>query len=153
MTIPTQNFGEITINPADIINFDEGLPGFNTNTRFIILFQESDDGDQPNPVSFLQSVDSADLCFVLVDMVSFNPEYAPMVLPFAEKENFDITGATAIYNIATVYEDMAQTTVNLKGPVLVDFDRKKGKQIICAGDEFPLRAKLFAQVEESAGDA
>ncbi|MCL2236105.1 MAG: flagellar assembly protein FliW [Defluviitaleaceae bacterium] len=146
MTISTSNFGEIEINPADIINFEEGLPGFAKATRFVVLFQEPE-GETPNPISFLQSVDDAELVFVLANMDDFYPDYAPMVHPFVEKDGFDVN-STAIYNIATVFEDMTQTTVNLKGPVLIDYDKKRGKQIVCQGDEFPIRAILFGATEE-----
>ncbi|MCL2620686.1 MAG: flagellar assembly protein FliW [Defluviitaleaceae bacterium] len=150
MTIATKNFGEIEINPADAINFEEGLPGFHENNQFVVLFQEPEEGE-PNPISFLQSVDNDELCFVLVDMSNFYPEYAPSIHPFIEKEEFDVA-TTAIYNIATVFEDMSDTTVNLKAPVLINYDNKQGKQIICQGDEFPIRVKLFQPNEVGEGD-
>lgn len=149
MTINTKNFGEIQINTEDTINFAEGLPGFHEDKRFLVLFQEPE-GDAPNPISFLQSIDNGELCFVLVDMSNFYPEYISSVHPTVQGEGFDET--TIIYNIATVFEDMADTTVNLKAPVLIDYEKKQGKQIILQGDEFPIRVKLFQLTEESGRD-
>ncbi|MCL2575964.1 MAG: flagellar assembly protein FliW [Defluviitaleaceae bacterium] len=144
MKLTTQGFGEIEINTEDIISFGDGLPGFADDKRFVILLQEDDGGI--SPIRFLQSVDNGDLSFVLVDMTAFLPEYRPLVLVELAKEqgdNFDPDN-TMIYNIATIYEELMDSTVNLKAPIVVNLEQKIGRQFLC-GDDFPIRARLFDQ--------
>jgi len=144
MKLTTQNFGEIEINQEDIINFNDGLPGFVNAKGFVIMLQEDDNQDQ-SPICFLQSTDDGELCFVLVDMTVFLPEYVPLVLlelAKEDRENFDPDN-TMVYNIATIYDELTESTVNLKAPIVVNLAQKSGRQFLCAGDDFPIRAKLF----------
>ena len=146
MNISTQNFGEIEINTDDIINFAEGLPGFPAARDFVILQQEDEEGNS-GFISFLQNVKDGDLCFVMVDMASFIPEYRPLVLVELAKEaqegdsTFD-PDSTIIYNIATIYDELTDSTVNLKAPIVINVVQKTGHQFLC-GEDFPIRARLF----------
>ncbi|MCL2752928.1 MAG: flagellar assembly protein FliW [Defluviitaleaceae bacterium] len=151
MKITTQNFGEIEINQEDVINFNDGLPGFENARRFVVMEQEGEQGEK-SPICFLQSLDDGELCFVLVDMTLFAPEYRPLVLVELAKEqptSFDPDN-TMVCNIATIYEDLAESTVNLKAPIIINIDQKIGWQFLC-NDDFPIRAKLFAQTENKNG--
>ena len=145
MKLVTRNFGEIEIFEEDIINFDEGLPGFPDDKRFVLLSEDD------SPISFLQSVDGGDVSFVLVDMLAFMPDYNPRVdesfiedLGTFEPENF------LIYNIATVFENLTDSTVNLKAPLIINAIEKKGKQVVCDNEEYSVKALLFAPVGVAA---
>ncbi|MDR2166826.1 MAG: flagellar assembly protein FliW [Clostridiales bacterium] len=159
MKITTRNFGEIEINSEDIINFNEGLPGFPECKDFVVLFQEDEEiaqeGTPFNTICFLQSIDDGELSFVLVDMTAFLPEYRPLALVEYARENvgeFD-PDALVVYNILTVYDELSDSTANLKAPIIIDFVQKKGRQIICQGDEYPIRAKIFeARDDDKAGE-
>jgi len=142
MKLETRNFGEIEILEEDVIDFIEGLPGFPEDKRFVILSE--DDG----PISFLQSVDGGDVSFVVVDMLAFKPDYNPIVdenhiqdLGKYHPEKF------MIYNIATIFDNLADSTVNLKAPIVVNAVDKKAKQIVCGNEEYSVKASLFGQVD------
>jgi len=149
MKITTQSFGEIEVSSEDIIRFNEGLPGFVDNKRFVILFPDQAETEELSALCFLQSVDDEDLSLVLVDMTAFLPEYRPFALVEYARENDGplVPEDLAVYNIVTVRDILADSTVNLKAPVVVNFEKKSGKQVICQGDEYPIRAKLFNQPE------
>ena len=139
MKLETRNFGEINIDEKDIIAFEEGLPGFPDYKRFVLL------SEPENSIAFLQSADDGALSFVLVDMVSVTMDYNPHVDASAienlgeyDPENF------LIYNIATIYDDINNSTVNLKAPVVINAASKKGKQVVCE-EEYPIKALLFAK--------
>jgi len=143
MKIVTQNFGEIEISNDDIINFNEGLPGFPDARGFVIMLQEDED-ENPSPICFLQSADDEELCFVLTDMTAFLPEYLPLVLVELAKEqlgDFDPDN-TIVYNITTINSELTDSTVNLKAPIVISLKKKTGRQFLCSED-FPIRAKLF----------
>ena len=151
MKISTKNFGEITINPEDIINFEQGLPGFPGAKQFVVLFSGNEENeDEPDLLFYMQSINhTPDLSFVLVDMTLLLPEYRPEMLAQLEKDTDGGIDADtiAVYNIVTVYDDMSKSTVNLKAPVIIDITKKSGKQIICTSDEYPIRTLLFESNE------
>ena len=139
MKLETRNFGEIEISEDDIIDFHDGLPGFPDDKRFVLL-SESD-----SPISFLQSVDGGDVSFVLVDMLVFMPDYNPRVdESFIEDLGTFDPANFLIYNIATVFENLNESTVNLKAPLIVNAVEKKGKQVVCENEEYSVKALLFA---------
>jgi len=140
MKLETRNFGEIEIMIEDVINFKEGLPGFPDNKQFVILTQDE------SPVSFLQCVDDGDVSFVVVDMLAFMPDYNPSVdanhianLGTYDPANF------LIFNIATIFDNLSESTVNLKAPIVVNITDKLGKQVVCENDEYSVKAPLFAE--------
>ena len=148
MKLGTRNFGEIEILEEDIIDFHEGLPGFPEDKRFVLL------SDDDSPVSFLQSVDGGDVSFVVVDMLAFMPDYNPRVdenfiqdLGTFDPENF------LIFNIATIFDNLKDSTVNLKAPIVVNAVDRKGKQVICENEEYSVKDALFGHVDTNTGAA
>ncbi|MCL2168678.1 MAG: flagellar assembly protein FliW [Defluviitaleaceae bacterium] len=160
MTLNTQLFGTIEINPDDIISFHEGLPGFPLCTRFAVLFQEAheeagESGEVFNTICFLQSVEDAELSFVLIDTTSLFPEYRPLALLEYAKDaqsGFDHKNF-AVYNILTIHDDMANSTANLKAPIVLDLIDKLGRQVIFKDDEsYPIRARIFDAPPKKDGE-
>ena len=70
MKIATARFGEIEVIPEEIIEFAEGLLGFEDAHRFVILNHQ--DG---SPFRWLQCVDNGDLAFVIIEPLNFMFEY------------------------------------------------------------------------------
>jgi len=145
MKLETRNFGEIEILEEDIIDFNDGLPGFPEDKRFVILSEED------SPVSFMQSVDGGDVSFVVVDMLAFMPEYNPRVDGnyIQDLGTYDPT-SFYIYNIATIFENLKDSTVNLKAPIVVNAVGKKGKQVVCENEEYSVKASLFGYIDAAS---
>jgi len=142
MKLQTRSFGEIEIAETDILAFDEGLPGFPDDKRFVLLTEED------SPISFLQSVCDGETSFVVVDMAEMSASYDPHVdesliesLGEYTPENF------IVYNICTIHEDLKKTTVNLKAPIIINAVDKKGKQVVCHNEEYSVKQLLFAPSE------
>lgn len=145
MKLETRNFGEIEVLKEDIIDFCDGLPGFPQDRQFVILSEDD------SPVSFLQSVDGGDVSFVVVDMLAFMPDYNPRVdenfiqdLGTYNPENF------LIFNIATIFDNLKDSTVNLKAPVIINAVEKKGKQVVCDNEDYSVKASLFGHVDTAS---
>jgi len=145
MKLETRNFGQIEVLEEDIIDFSEGLPGFPEDRQFVLLSEDD------SPVSFLQSVDGGDISFVVVDMLAFMPGYNPRVdenfiqdLGAYDPSNF------LIYNIATIFDNLRDSTVNLKAPIVVNAVGKKGKQVVCENEEYSVKALLFGHGDADA---
>ncbi len=143
MTLVTRHFGEISIDESRLLNFNSGLPGFEHLKRFALL-SEKDEGTG-SPFYWLQSTEDPSVAFVMMDVIKMYPEYNPLVdkdriegeLGSYNPDNF------FIYNIANIPENVSDTTVNLKAPIVINDDSKKAMQIICDNDDYSVRHYLF----------
>jgi len=133
MKLNTRHFGEIEVEETKIIDFEEGLPGFPDDKRFILLENEE-------PFCWLQSADDGGNAFILVDAFAVLPDYSPQV----EREEFASLGEYRpdeylIYNIVVLPEDINEMTVNLLAPILINSVTKKGRQVIAKNDDYGVR--------------
>ena len=62
MLVQTSRFGEIEVKDDQIISFPSGLIGFSEGHRFVIREDEA-----AAPFRWLQSIDSEDLAFVMIE--------------------------------------------------------------------------------------
>jgi len=126
MIIKTKYHGEIRIDEGQIISFENGLPGFNDETQFVVLPLSED-----SPFLALQSVKQEHIAFIVASPFIFFKGY-----------EFDIDQATLellhiehiedveVMAILTLEEPFENTTANLKAPIIVNKKEMKAKQII-----------------------
>ncbi|MBW8582743.1 MULTISPECIES: flagellar assembly protein FliW [Bacillus] len=126
MIIKTKYHGEIRIDEGQIISFENGLPGFNDETQFVVLPLSED-----SPFLALQSVKQEHIAFIVASPFIFFKGY-----------EFDIDHATLellhiedieeveVMAILTLEEPFENTTANLKAPIIVNKKEMKAKQII-----------------------
>ncbi|MCY7443632.1 MULTISPECIES: flagellar assembly protein FliW [Bacillus amyloliquefaciens group] len=126
MIIKTKYHGEIRIDEGQIISFENGLPGFNDETQFVVLPLSED-----SPFLALQSVKQEYIAFIVASPFIFFKGY-----------EFDIDHATLellhiediedveVMAILTLEEPFENTTANLKAPIIVNKKEMKAKQII-----------------------
>jgi flagellar assembly factor FliW len=68
--VQTSNFGSISYHPDAAIEFPRGLPGFDDRRRFVALqFPDT------VPLTFLQSLECPDLCFITMPVLAVDPQY------------------------------------------------------------------------------
>ncbi|XBP66783.1 flagellar assembly protein FliW [Bacillus velezensis] len=126
MIIKTKYHGEIRIDEGQIISFENGLPGFNDETQFVVLPLSED-----SPFLAPQSVKQEHIAFIVASPFIFFKGY-----------EFDIDQATLellhiediedveVMAILTLEEPFENTTANLKAPIIVNKKEMKAKQII-----------------------
>ncbi|GHV42216.1 flagellar assembly factor FliW [Clostridia bacterium] len=141
MIIKTRHHGEAEISDDLIIDFANGLPGFDEDKRFVVINDE-----ELGMFKLLQSIDDSEVCFFIIDGPVVFPEYNPLVeieemTELGEYEPNDFS----IYNIVKIPADMKASTANLKAPIVINNNAKKGKQIVCTNEEYTLRHPLFAE--------
>lgn len=135
--------GEIEIGNDQVIAFPEGLPAFETERRFVIIPFAKD-----APFFYLQSVDTAQLCFILADMFTFFPGYEfeidqreIKILQIEENAAVSLN----IFAILAIPERFADTTANLLAPLIVNFERCVGMQAIPQASKYHTKHRLFAE--------
>ena len=146
MKIKTKFFGEIDINDDKVINFENGLPGFENLKKFSFMTDE----DENSPFCWLQSIEDIDIVFTLFNVFKFLPDYNPSV----EIESLDKLGNTEeenlmIYCIAHIPNDIKNMTINLKAPVVINIDNNKANQFICNNEEYPIKYYIYKELLEN----
>lgn len=138
MNIKTRDFGEEEISEEVIIDFPNGVYAFEENKRFVLL---SPCGEDKYPM-WLQSVDNPNLCFIVFDPREFVPDYS-VELDKETKELLKADGAELdLLCMAVVPDEYINTTLNLKSPIVINSEAKKGVQVIAA-ENYPLKFPAF----------
>ncbi|WP_432662667.1 flagellar assembly protein FliW [Wukongibacter baidiensis] len=144
MKLNTKHFGEIEINEENIISFPEGIPAFENVKKYVII-------QNPNPelpFNWLQGVDEPNLTFVIVNPFLFKADYE-FDIPQPTMDFLSIEKQEDIFIccIVSVPENIADTTMNLEAPIIINNKSNKGKQIVLDNGQYDIRYKIFKKLE------
>ena len=70
VVIQTKPFGEIEVDDKQIIDFPDGIFGFDYIKKFVIL-----DSDENSPFKWMQAFTEPDLAFIIIQPDYFTPDY------------------------------------------------------------------------------
>lgn len=146
MKVETKYLGEIDIQETDILLFENGLPGFFEMTKFVVLPIEQD-----SPFLLLQSLENVEIGFILAYPFAFKNDYA---FDISEEDKTDLQiekeEQAITYSIITMNETIQTSTLNLLAPIIINTDKKRGKQIVLQdSNKYPLRHPI-GELEGSA---
>ena len=144
MKINSSKLGvEIEYKEDDLITFISPIPGFPDLNDFLLL---SDSNYEP--YLLLQSVEDPNICFILVDTLSFFPTYDPNIsrrdlkmLAVNDKKEIKLLSIVVIRTGESI------PTTNLRAPLIVNFDKKLAKQVILEDDTYEIKTPLFSKGE------
>jgi len=144
MRIPTKNLGELDIDERQVIQFPDGIIGFRKFTRYALL-------DAPQkPYFLLQSMELAELCFVLLDPYLFRPDYS---LDVADEAMATIgvqrPDDALVLALVTVPPDGGPITANLTGPIVIGKPTRMGTQVVLADPRWKTRHDVMAELAAS----
>lgn len=152
MLLKTKHFGEMQIKDTSIIDFGNGIPGFENVKRYTII----DNEEEGSPFKWLQGVDNTDLAFVIVDPFAIKKNYE-VKLDDETLKSLDIKQAdtVAVYSIVVVPEDINKMTMNLQAPLIVNTANNKAKQLILDTDRYGVRHYILEELQgrEEPADA
>ena len=140
--IQTNRFGTFEILEDRIIHFPEGLLGFPEQKDYAIL-----DHQPGSPFFWLQSLDAPDLAFVMANPFQVKGDYLADLRP-EEKEPFqgDKENGRIVFALVTVPQGRAEdATINLLGPLVIDLESRRGKQMIFASYGYSHRHPFFGE--------
>ena len=148
MKIGTQRFGMLEYEEEKVITFPEGILGFPDAKKFIILHDEIG-----HPFQWMQSVDSPETVFVVINPREVLPSYTPR---FSVRELKPIRGiiyeSMEAWVLVTMAPDIVEVTVNLLGPLLVNPLKRLGMQYVLTDSHYSSRHQLFAPNTEEVSD-
>lgn len=143
MQLETSRFGTIEVDPNEIFTFTQPILGFQEYRRFVLI-----PGPEGGELKWLQSTESRDLAFIMMNPCSVVPEYEVEVSP---AELAELAANTLedleLYTLVTVPADKSQIRTNLKAPILLNPKRRLGKQKILERSDYPIKF-LLAQAKE-----
>lgn len=135
-------WGEVEVQEKDIYQFPKGLPGFEEETEFALIPWED------TPFSYLQSVREKDLSFLLVSPFTFVTEYS-FELSEVDKEELEIAEQVSVYSLVTIHSQTNKSTMNLLAPVVLNPEKRLGKQVILHQSIYETRHLIWSEDEEA----
>lgn len=125
-----------------VIELAHPMPGFPDDGRFALVRLDED-----GVLLGFRSLDSEDLQFVVVPPAPFYPDYAPEIGDDVVSE-LGIEPAAAedvlVLLVVRAGATLADTTVNLRAPLVVNPATRKASQVILDDADLPLAAPLVA---------
>jgi flagellar assembly factor FliW len=145
MNIQTKYHGEIDVKEDDILNFEQGIPGFADEKKFLLLPLPENDW-----FHILQSVSTPQLGFVVTDPFLFTKEYDFEL----DQGTVELLGFTAdkdvkVLSILTMKETLNASTANLQAPIVINLANHKAKQVILNDTNYKTKHLIFAQPEQA----
>ena len=141
MKIQTTRFGELNVPAECIIRFVSSLAGFPRHKRFALFPYEEN-----SPFYILQSVSTANLTFLMVDPYRFFNGYVfELEDDLATELGLSADNPPAVYTLTTLHDKLEDATVNLLGPVLVNWANKTAVQVTLQNSSFEVRQPLFPE--------
>lgn len=154
MVVKTKFFGEVELDDEKILDFPNGIIGFEDFKKYAILFDEED--KRETRISWLQSLEEPALAIPVVDPLAIITEYAPMVEDELLKTLGDPADEDLLFLLAlTVPSDMTKVTANMKAPFIINAENKKGVQLIVDNADYPVKFNVYEAVQkmkEKAGE-
>ncbi|MFC2337336.1 MAG: flagellar assembly protein FliW [Negativicutes bacterium] len=138
--IKTARFGELEIQEDRIFHFADGLPAFEDEREFVILPFDDD-----SPYSFLQSVATPELAFLMTVPFVFFPDYE-FVLEDDVMDALAIKGSEdmQIYTLVTIPGgNIKEMTANLMAPVVINKKTREAKQVVLDKSQYTTKHRLF----------
>lgn len=139
MLTQTKYFGEVQYNTDDILQFKDGLFGFELEHHFLLLPFAGSDAS----LLCLQSLTTPALAFVLMNPFSLKADYAP-ILPQDELQALGVVHSEELcyYVLCVVRNPVSSSTVNLKCPVVINDESRESMQVILEMPEYEMRHPL-----------
>ena len=144
MKINTTRFGILEVDKSDIIQFNEGLLGFENLKRFFIV----DPGDQ-TLILWLQSVEDEKMAVPMLEPRIFKPDYVVKLVP-SELNSLGLESLNnaSIYTIITIPQQISEMSANLKAPIVINNATKVARQIVLQDSKLEVRHNMYLALKQ-----
>lgn len=137
MLIQTSRFGELEVAQDRTIRFGEGILGFPKQKEYALIQTSSESG-----FYWLQSVDTPDLAFVVCDPRLFVPDYQ-VPTKVEELEGIGLSDPEQAQVFTIVNKSGNMLTGNFQGPLVVNVENRKAKQLVLSDKRYSTRHPLI----------
>jgi flagellar assembly factor FliW len=142
MQIQITRFGTLDVRDDTVITFPDGLIGL-PGRRYALVAQT-----ERTPFYWLHSADHSDIAVPVTMPWLFFADYEVRV-PDEDAAQLMLgdLGSAEIFCVVRAAKSLEDFTINLAGPVLVNGERRLGRQIINDAGGYAVRQPLFSEVE------
>lgn len=147
MLVKTKYFGEIDLAEDKIIEFENGIMGFEEFSRYTILYDSEE--EKKGNIMWFQSVEEPALALPVINPFYVKKDYNPQV----SEELLQPLGQISEENLCilltlTVPGDVKQTTANLKAPLIINADTRKGCQVIVENPDYEVKYNVHEAIQK-----
>ena len=142
MEVNTKAVGIVNVEENQIVNFSDGLLGFEDFKSYALIDSEYE------PFIWLQSLDKADLAFLLVDPFLIYPKYEADIDDSSLKY-IKITSPEDIIvmTIVTVPTDGSAITANFLGPIVINRKNNQCVQVVLNDSRWTTKFDIVAALK------
>jgi flagellar assembly factor FliW len=137
MIVQTSRFGAVEVDADRVISFARGILGFPKYRQYVLIQPEAD-----ATFYWLQSVEAADLAFVVTDPLLFVPDYQ---VPLREETRQDLGLAdlseASVLVIVNKVGDLL--TANMQGPLVIHATTRAAAQIVISEKKYQTRHPIL----------
>jgi flagellar assembly factor FliW len=138
MEIRTTRFGDLEIEPGDVISFPTGMLGLDDCHQWVLLADS-----HHNAFGWLQSTDHPEVALAVASPRRFVPAYEVRVAR-GELRALALESPKDAHVLVTVSKNDHCVTLNLKAPLLIHFARRLGRQVVNNADQ-PIQYPLASE--------
>lgn len=148
MLICSSHFGDIEVKEEQIIDFYEGILGFEEVHKFALLDTE----DPESPFKWIQCVDRPELAFALINPFAVKKDYDFEIRDeIADTLHIEDASHVLVFSIVVVPEDSAKISMNLKAPIILNTRNKKAVQVVLDTDKYTVRHYILDELRRQEG--
>lgn len=142
MIVKTGRFGQLTVGDDEKIRIPQGVLGFPEFTEFCLVDPADD-----TLILWLQSTQSPEIAFPLLEPKIFKPEYSARLSAAELRElKLENINQSAVFSILTISDDVAQMTANLKAPLVINLKEQVAKQVVLQENEYSIKHPMFKEL-------
>lgn len=146
MVAETKFFGTIDIEDDKIINFPNGIIGFENLTKFALIYDS--EREERSKISWLQSMEEPLMVLPVINPLDLMEAYTPTI----EDELMKNIGNPAdadllIFVTLSIPSDIEKMTANLKAPLIVNTVERKAMQVIVENQEYPVKFNAYEAIQ------
>ena len=148
MKVNTSRFGTLDIADNEIIQFPDGLYGFEKETEFTFL---PFNPNVESPMEWMQSLKSSHLAFVITDPYLYLQDYK-IKLSEDDKKRVNLKSEEPFLTrtIVTIPENYLEMTTNLIAPLIINKDKGVAKQFVLTSMDYDTRHYLLPKEMRNA---
>jgi len=135
MHIGTRHFGTVEIEVDDILLFPHGVIAFEDCRHWVLLADAENEA-----LGWLQSISRGEIALAVVSPRRFVPDYQLRVAK-SEMNPLALDDLEQAQVLLIVGKNQYGATLNLKAPVVINIDRRLGRQVIANGEQ-PVQYQL-----------
>ena len=142
MLVESTRFGSFEVDADRSLRFDDALLGFPESTTYVVVEVED------TPYVWLQSADEPEVAFLATSPFLFFPTY-DIELGAPEQDSLEVTDVSQVevLSLLTVHriaDEPVSITANLLGPILVNTETRRARQIVLDSSDYSTREPLGA---------